>query len=615
MSLPRISVLSTLLLPALLLHGCASLEPEAAPDWRSPPETVKSLADTNARDDGSRVVVGNSRSILVLDGEDGSAVGAMGPDSILEKMQVTVRMVGTPLAATLRPRSNNILMLDEAGLVLVFDYEGTREQVTALDMNSGEQRWQLDNFSYSIQQYEETLRRVTSMAGSKLAAALGGQGGGESIMDRRERQRHFAKGLAAPVDNGQAIVFKTFDGLVKLNAGNGREIWRVQQFNGPGILELKQLGNGDYLVLSRGRDLSNLQAAESYNLARISRQGRVRWISEHAGKDTRGLQVAGDRVFVDGEPMEVFSLSNGSKLWSSPKGWAGTGGADHTDPRARPEPEPLITDSAIYQAAFTHGEDGEFVSTGFPHKVRSFNARTGKQNWSTDETDTFYGELKTVGNQLIVWGAGEFFDGENGGGGAAGLDRRTGEVLWRTPAMATPGAISKANWVVEPVLDARREHLFIAGPEDLYGVRLADGETVLSVDLGGKELGSTVGLARHGDSVVVVGQKATAAFAIDSGEQQFRVATEHVADFEQYGDRLVLQVTAGGLAQYKEGGPDEFGLVSLNLDNGRQGELVVAESDAVGLFGVLAEGQPFITDDGHHAFFAGEDGRLIRYSL
>lgn len=614
MSLPRMTALNFLLMPVWLLHGCASLEPEVEPDWRSPPETVKSLADTHARDDGSRVVIGNSRSVMILDGDDGAAVGAMGDESILDRIRVTVRMKGTPLAATLRPGSHNTLLLDEAGVLLVLDYEGTREQITALDVDTGDRLWQLDDFNYSIQQYEETLRRATAMAADKLAAALRGRGSGESIIERRERQRHFARGLGVAVDGGDAIVFKTFNGLVKLDAASGRERWRVNSFNGPGILDLQQLSNGDYLVLSRGRDLSRLQAASAYHLARISPGGKVRWISEHGGKETRRLQVAGNRAFVDGEPLEVFSLANGERLWSGPEGWGGDGeGGTATDPRYRAEPDLLMTDAAVYQVANTHGEDGEFLSTGFPHRVRCFDAATGELNWETGESSTYYGELKRVGNRLIVWGAGEFF-GEGGGGGAAALDRQTGELLWRTPEMTTPGTISRANRVVEPVFDSRRDHLFIAGPEVLYGVRVNDGTTVLRVDLERTELGASVGLVRHGGNIVVIGEKGVAAFDSNSGDKVYEMTTHPVVDFHRYGGRLFLEVTASMLDRYRKGGSDEIGLVGMDPGDGSLGDLIAWKSELVGVAGVFADGRPFVTRDGDHVFVVDEEGRLLRYS-
>ena len=615
MRLLRTVSLALMAVSVLLVYGCASLESEKEPDWRTSEDTVEPLANTYARADGSRLAIGNTRSVLILDGEDGEALSAMGDEGFVDWVRVTLQVKGTTLlSANLRPDMHNTRMLEQANLLLVFDYEGTRERITALDMDSGAQRWQVEDLDYSLQQYEETLRQLDFMVSSKLSEMLGGTADTESATERRERHRDFAEGLARAVDGGDALVVKTFDGLVKLDAAAGEEIWRVEDFEGPGILELQELADGDYLVLSRGRNLSNLQAADNYHLARITPEGQLKWISEHSGRGTTALEMAGDRAFVQGKPMEVFSLSDGNKLWSSPEGWGGGQREEGADARYRPEPDPLITESAVYQAAYVHGEDGGLVTSGFPHRIRSLDARSGELNWETDRTDTYFGDLKSRGDQLIVWGAGDLF-GEEGGGGAAGLERDTGEILWRTPEMATPGIMSKAQWVVEPVFDQAGEHLYIAGPEALYGVRLENGETVLSVDLTKTETDAAVGLARHGDQVVVVGDNGVAAFDSKSGEKAFDVATHPILDFHEYGDRLILEVAGSTLEKRSEGEPDNIGLVSLDPDHGATGDLIAWKSSLEGVDGVFADGRPVITREGEQVFIVDDDGRLHRYSL
>lgn len=610
MRFSRVSKL-IVLMPVLVLFGCASLESDVEPDWRSA-ATVGGLADTDASRDGQRVVVGNQRSVVVVDGDSGAVVGVAGDQGILNSMQMTVSVAGTPLAFNLHPESSNILLLDEANLLLILDYHGTDEQITAMDLRSGDQAWSVSGLNYSIQQYEETVRRAASGLGQALAGVLGGQASGESIGARRYRQRDFARGLAASVDGGKAILFKTFNGLVKLDAGSGRQLWRIESFNGPGILQLEELDNGDYLILSRGRNLAMLQAASAYHLARISPNGRVRWLSEHAGTHTNGLQVTARQAIVQGERVEVFNLANGAKVWESPKGWAT--GDTGSDSHYMPEPAPLITRTALYQAAHIHGEDGRLVTVGFPHQVRSFDVATGEARWQSEVTQAYFGALHEVGGQLIVWGIGEFFNEEETGG-AAGLNRDTGELLWRTPALSRPGRMSRAPWVVEPVYDAAREHLFVAGPNELYGVRLADGELVRKIDLSATEVGSALALVRHDGAVVLIGEDGVAAFEIATGRKVFDVTTERIVGYERRGDRLVLRVTEGGLAQFQQGGPDTRGLITLDLNDGRLGELIVWKPARRGVLGALAGGDAFLTEDGRYAFVMDEEGRLLRYSL
>lgn len=604
---PRKALMASLLLLAgTAMTGCASLESEAPPDWRSAVE-VRPLAEAEIVPDRTRIVLGNPRQAAVVDGYSGEPVGVIGDDA---RLNVTISIGGTA-AYRLRADSSNTVTLPEAGLVLIMDYAGTSERLTAMDVDTGRLAWHTDAFSYSIQQYEQLIRSAASAAGKTLASLLGGSARGESIVERRQRQRAFARHLTVEVDGGDAILFKTFGGLYKLDAATGEPLWRLPDFQGPGLQQVTTLPNGDYLVLATGLDLSKLQAADAYHLARITADGQLRWMTEHAGRDTAGLYTANDRVLVDGSPLQVFDLKTGDRLWEN---GIRRSARKHPDPRHIPQPPPLATGDMIVQAAPITGEAGRTISTGFPHRVRAYDADTGDVLWETTETNTFFGEIHLEGDRLLVWGAGEFF-GEKAGGGMAALDLHSGETLWRTAAMATPGTVSKSDWVVEPVFDHSREQVFIAGPEDLIGVRIADGTQTLSIDLSETDLGDTVGLSRHGDDVIVVGQSGVAAYDMNDSTQRFETQTERVVGFTHRGNRVILNLVANALADLSRQAPDVRGLRAVDLRSGRPGSLVAWEPGTTLLFGGLSRGGALISEDGRFAYVVDKDRRLTRYSL
>ncbi len=605
---------------ALALSGCASLESEVEPDWES---QAWAGSETAATADGSRLVLGGSRHVFVVDGDTGAVIGGIG--ELNEDFSDQLRRAFNPVAGNphypLEARNSNIALLPDTGMLLIFNYKHHSEHITAVDLESGDNRWHTDQYNYSVQQYEAIIRRVSQLAGS-----------GESYGDRRIRQYLFAQSLVASVDDGDAILMKTFRGLVKLDAETGNQHWRVPEFGGPGILDVKPLENGDYLVASTGQDLMRLQAANAYHLARISPQGQLRWITEHAGDSTHGLHVAGNRAIVDGDTIEIFNLSNGEKLWQGPDRWRVD---PDNHPRYMPQPDPLVVGNRLYQAAHTHGEDGGLMTTGFPHRIRNYDLDTGEIHWETEEVHTYFGPLEMIDGQLIVWGSGEFF-GDHEGAGIAALDPDTGEPIWQSPEMATPGMISYSKWVVDPVYDAGKNHVFIAGPEDLYGFRLRDGEQTLNQDLSELGLGHTVGLAEHDGKVIVIAREGVAAFDMDTGRQAFRVETENVTDFFPRGERLVLRVNAGGIMALGEDQVDHndpvvidpqtgrrvrgsssnsvpTGVVSVDLNTGTLGRLAAWERPRRLRLGPLAD--IFVSDDGRYAYIIGERGRLVRYSL
>jgi|GEM_PF-2530238 len=622
---------STVAAAALTLQACASLESEVEPDWES---EAWAGAETAATDDGSRLVLAGSRHVFLLDGADGELIGGIG--ELEESFSDQMRRAFNPVAGNpnypLEARNSNIVLLPEAETLLIFNYQHHSEKVTAIDISSGDKRWHSDEYSYSVQQYEELIRRATEAAGQAISSVLGGEGSGESAENRRARQYLFAQSLVESVDDGDAILFKTFQGLAKLDSETGNRLWQVPEFGGPGIQAVEILDNGDYLVLSTGQDLSRLQAADAYHLARISPEGELRWISEHSGDSTDDLHVASNRAIVDGDTVEVFDLGHGEQLWEGPERWRMD---NHTDPRAMAQPAPLVDGSTLYQAASAHGEDGSFVSTGFPHRIRSYDLESGETLWETEEVDTFFGELRLIDGQLLAWGAGEFF-GEHDGGGIAALDPQSGELRWQSPEMETPGLISQSKWVVEPVFDHNKEHVFIAGPEELYGFRIEDGDQVLDINLADAGLGDTVGLTKHQGELVVIGQDGVASYDMSNGDQRFQVETEQVTDYFHRGDRLVLKVSAGGimaLAEPADGndGPETIdprtgdnirtsstttvpaGVVALDLNTGQLGHLAAWDLPERLRFGPLAD--VFVTEDGQHAYIVGERARLLRYTL
>ena len=608
---------------ALLAQGCASMESEKNRDWSGDPE-VGGLAETHALEDGSRVAVGNTRNVAIVDGDTGEAIGVLGEEGF--NLQPTIRVEGAG-SYTINAETYDILYLEGSEVMLVVDYDGANESIMAIDMRSGEKLWRRSGYDFSFQQYDQFISQAAQALAGPIADALGANVEGETRTERHERQRNFAQGLAVPVDDGDGVLFKTFEGLVKFDLQSGNEEWRVEDFNGPGIQQVETLDNGDYLVLSSGENLFALQAADSYDLLRVSPEGEVRWLTEHSGQRTDNMVVAENRVAVDAWPLQVFDLDNGNQLWENDvmrrlqgsrhdDPGDGTGqsddGPETTDTRSIGQPAPLIEDGVLYQAAWTHREDE--ITVGLPpHKVTAYDLDSGDVLWETEEVETYFGELFKVNGQLIVWGTGDFF-GE--GSGVAGLDAATGEVAWRSPEIDSPGFFSESPHIVPPVFNADRDRVFVAGANDLFGISLPDGDTFLEADLGDAGIGHPLGIDRHGDKLVVAANSGAAAFDMNSGEQQFATSIdEHAVHSQVRGDRVVLMLRDTLIGELAADGDYTVGARAIDLRDGSAGDLVVWEDPERPVFGLMARGQIFVSEDGRHAFGVGEDGTLIRYTL
>ncbi len=612
------SCLAGLAVSALVLQGCASLESEVDPEWEGP-EVVERHSEIAATEDGSRLVVGNPRVIAIFD-DEGRAVGAFGDTSFLDRVDVTVRGPGG-IEHSLSGGASNIIMLPQAGKVLILDYRGTTERVTAMDLETGEEAWQRTDFAYSIQQYEGLVDQAVEIVGGAIADALGAELETERPEDRRQRHRRFANQLVAEVDGGDGVLFKTFDGLVKLDTRAGSQRWHVEDFNGPGIADVQELDNGDYLVLSTGQDLYNLMAAEEYNLARISRNGEVRWMTEHAGRDTGSMVVEGDRVVVDGSPLQVFDANSGEKRWENDiERRTDFQTAESGNRRAIKQPKPLIVDGVLYQTAPSGwDEDGGFFQFADRHHIKAYDLDSGEVLWEIEDSRTFFGPMERINDRLLVWGIGEFFDEEDRGGGVAAVDADSGEVLWQSRPLETPGLFSAAPFAVAPVFDEAGERVYIGGPEELLGFRISDGEEVFDIETDGG-LGDAIGLVGHDDRLVRVGLDGTAAYDMDNGDELFAVSHETAVDYEIRGERVFVHLSGapfGGAAESDDDDDsvDPRGVIAINLADGSASAMAAWDDFPFNLMGTMEEGRAFIPSDGRFVYGVGEDGRLLRFGL
>jgi outer membrane protein assembly factor BamB len=161
---------------------------------------------------------------------------------------------------------------------------------------------------------------------------------------------------------------KTFGGLLKIEAATGDIIFEQNDFDGPGIVDVRYLENGDYLVLSGGRNIADLAGSNAYHLARLTRDGDIVWISEHNGRRTAGMFVADHTVLVDGYPTEAYDLIDGTKLW------------ENDNRRGNDYHHTIIDGDYVYFASDLRGTTTRISES----KVFKQELRTGEIIWQTD---------------------------------------------------------------------------------------------------------------------------------------------------------------------------------------------------------------------------------------
>lgn len=574
----------------LIVQGCApSLVSEISEDWQSEVPSHR-FGTIQILEENNRIVIGNENDIYVLNKEDGRLVHSM-QESFWERIRPDIVVGGVTFDGVM---SDAYTLLPHYGTntMLLFDYRFDQETVTALDLDSGEEKWQNSDHDYSLAQYSDIMDMVTEAAGEALAGIFGGQAtGGRTTAERRRDQVEFMNSIYYEIPGTDHFVIKTLDGIALFDVTDGSLVWEVDDFSGPGLVGIEILPGGDLIVLSSGRNLRDFEFSTEYHLARISQEGEVRWLSEHNGSHTMDLFVGDNHVVVDAAPTEVFDLETGEKLWES-------------DARYRQHRfyNILVSGDRMFVSGDLEHRD---VTVGHRGWVWEYDLDTGEVLWQTEETRTEFTYISYLEEDGIVLakGDGSLFGGN---GGVIAIDANTGEELWMTPEMSSFGfalrreGTNLGSKVTDPfVYD---DVVYVAGPDKIYAIDLYSGE-ILFEDLHDERGtdGTSRELIMYGDQIILVGVNAIIAYDRHDGSVVYDVETnENVDSFAVFDSHIVIA-----------DGNNRAG--AFDLEANELGPMFRSEHTQSARFGNMDNGV-YISQDGEYLYVL-KRGYIHRYTL
>jgi outer membrane protein assembly factor BamB len=193
---------------------------------------------------------------------------------------------------------------------------------------------------------------------------------------------------------------------------------------------------------------------------------KVLWTAENLGRGYSSPIIADDRIYLTGDigdELHIFALDlRGKLLWQAKNGAAWKG------------EYPAARASVTYSAGRVYHENAH-------GRVACVDAASGRELWAVDLLERF-------GGQNITWGMSECLLVDDkavyatAGGAdalAVALDKKTGAVLWKTPALRdTEGEqpIENASYASPILVEFASRHLVIGcSLRHLYCVDAADG--------------------------------------------------------------------------------------------------------------------------------------------
>lgn len=578
-----------LFLVALIFSSCASMKADMDPDWASPINADR-LGYIQVMNDGDRIFIGTDKDIFLINGRNGNTVASL-EEGFWQKFERT-QSIDVNTGSRLRRISSgqaisdsyDIVPLQSSGIVLLLDFRYSKENITALDSETGRELWENSNYDYSYAKYSSLIDNVAGRVGRGLANALGGSHTEETEEEKRERQVNFMKKLFADVPGQNRFFMKTYNQLLLFESQSGNVMFSLPEFSGAGISDVKVLDNGDYIVLSGGRDIANLQLSSGYQLMRISENGRVVWAAEHSGRNTGDLFIANNVVLVDGGPTEAFDLSNGQKLW------------ENDVLRYYTEHHHLLIDGDyIYFASDLEGRVGQAESS----KIWKQHIRTGQIMWETESSRSQYNGI-TLHNDMI-FAHGKEINFSSNSFLMNAHDASTGELKWATPELSGTGMQFSGIFglsVTPPIIEGDR--VYIADPNELYAFNRSTGDVIYNVSHNDHNTGVLLGLEEHGNMLIAAGRDAVTAFNKDDGELVYSTEIDRSDTVARHNNKLVLS-RGGQAAQI------------IDMDSGNQSPVMRLKTDGR-YFGTL-DNAVFVDSNSRFVISVDENGTVYRHSF
>jgi outer membrane protein assembly factor BamB len=223
----------------------------------------------------------------------------------------------------------------------------------------------------------------------------------------------------------------------------------------------------------RGPDRNGIAAADQTPPLTWSQTENVLWKAPVPGRGHGSVTVVGDQVFLatadeqaDKQIVLCFDRNTGKELWQTV---VHDGGIERKG------------NKKASQASGTLACDGERLFINFLNNGAAYTtalSRGGEQIWQTKISDYVvhqgYGSSPAIYESLVIVSA----DNKREGGGAiAGMNRATGEVVWRHARPATPNYPSPIILKV-----AGRDQVFLTGCDFVSSFAPLTGEKLWEIE-------------------------------------------------------------------------------------------------------------------------------------
>jgi|GEM_PF-4152571 len=585
-----------LLLATAVVVGCgSSLETTIPQDWS---EQVGEVDLAMPAPDGSALVLHKPASFMkkggtvVVDGRTGQPLASR--DSKVIDMLEDGIFIGNMSVADIDSKNLDFKYLDGMDCMLVLRSSTSSHEVHCIDLESGDEIWQSDNFLWTL----ENFKALGNEAAGKVMGLMGLQAGeaASTISAELTRSRQLSR-LIIPVPELDAFLFKTLDALVLIQTQTGKILWANEEVAGSGFSQVKYLPDSkDFLLMTMSTGLVDA-ATNAKRLYRVdATTGDIRWDNLYAGRDdmARDIQLYGNSVVIDyqGGLGELFRFDTGKKiLQTKDKMETRLGNMfEHSLVSGDFTTAPFVSNDAVYAV-----QTSDLKGVGYPDWIiQKYTLDTGEQVWKSRPIKSMADirDLRLVDGVLLARATGmetPYTTDERTFGlsdrKVIALDPKSGEMLW-SQVMGEGRKIT--NLVVSG------NHVFAGDAETLSEIDIHTGKKMKTVDFKATKAGKLLHLRDDDGNIVAIGDRGIVYFSASNLQPQTMLSfPERIGPAKNIGGELFAYMGTEGVAIVNLPAKSLVGYIVFpeNSDENPQ--------------------QPTLLNSG---YFVGENGRVV-YTL
>jgi outer membrane protein assembly factor BamB len=370
------------------------------------------------------------------------------------------------------------MYLPETNAVMKFDYGLASENISLIDVRTGDLLWKNDQLRWSLERYGNVAGAATNLLTKNLAAKAGTEIASEILF-----KRQYIQNITNFVDGTSKMLIRTYDGtnpgLSLMNINSGEILWKNNDIN-TNVGHLLFDSKAEMAVIyggnprwTQGLNMDFLQLNK--NLAGIDlADGNILWGSEYNQNmrvkvDGYGdiddaefdIRIVDDMVLANFTQIEVHDMKSGAKVFETSSGKDGSMNVVGPGP-ANFFAYPLVHNGILYRSFI--GSVQAFHQT---ISVEALDMKTGKLLWNREDISRHYVKNMVVRGNLLILG----FDRSDG---IMALNIENGETEWEK-SLGKSGIT--ARWLVD------ENRIFAPSKSQIFLINATTGEQENVIDV------------------------------------------------------------------------------------------------------------------------------------